>query len=579
MAKNLQKVFAIYRKHTRPHQAWAFASMFSFASATFFQNVLAPMFVATILSLMTKKNIHVMHEFWWLIGAIVTANVFFRFADWFLISFKNRSSMVLQQKALETIITQPHHFFTNNHSGALIARMNRFVKSFEGMFDSIAYTFLFSIIQVVGIFFVLFFKSAILGLTLLCWAIIYMFVSTKMAKIRVPVDRKEAQQSSDLTAVGSDILSNAITVLIFGQRKKEISNYKEQNALYAHAQKKSWLYSNFQNTIQGVLTASLEMGSLFIAITLWLKGMLIVADVALVYLYMKVISNTMWEVGRTFVRFTKYNTDAYEMVEIFEKVPEVDMTNLYEEQSIMDGSVVIKNLTFSYSIGKNVFDSLNLTIEHGQHVGVVGSTGAGKSTLIAMLMKLRDPIGGIIEIGGSDIAEMVHDSLRRQIAIVPQDVSLLHRTVFENISYGKENATLEEVMAAAKKGKIHDEIMTLSGGHGYQTVVGERGIKLSGGQRQRVAIARALLIDAKIIILDEATSSLDAITETYIQDILQNHLEGRTVIIIAHRLATVRHCDRIIVLSDGKITEDGPHEALMQNDGTYSELVRHQFAH
>jgi ATP-binding cassette subfamily B protein len=253
------------------------------------------------------------------------------------------------------------------------------------------------------------------------------------------------------------------------------------------------------------------------------------------------------------------------------------MARLYEEQSIMDGSVVIKNLTFRYSIGKDVFDSLNLTIEHGQHVGVVGSTGAGKSTLIAMLMKLRDPIGGIIEIGGSDIADMAHDALRRQIAIVPQDVSLLHRTIFENIAYGKEDTTIEEVIAAAKKAKIHDEIALLT--NGYHTVVGERGIKLSGGQRQRVAIARALLIDAKIIILDEATSSLDAITETHVQDILQNHLEGRTVIIIAHRLATVRHCDRIIVLNDGKITEDGPHEALMQNDGTYSELVRHQFAH
>ncbi len=577
MVKNLRKVFAIYRKHTRSHQRWALATITSYASATFIQNVLAPMFVASLLALMAKKDMNILGEFWWLLGAVVVSQILYRLGDYFMITFENRSMVALQQKALETIITQPHYFFANNHSGALIARMNRFVKSFEGMFDSMAYTFLFSIVQVVGIAFVLFSKSPLLGSMLLGWAVIYVFISMRMAKIRIPVDSKEAQLSSELTAVTADIISNAITVLIFGQRKKEIAHFHDQSKLYAGAQMRSWLWSNFQNAIQGVLTVSLELGSLFIAIFLWTKGKMIVADVALVYLYMKIISNTMWEVGRTFVRFTKYNTDAYEMVEIFEKIPEVDMAEIYEEQNIMDGSVVIKNLTFSYSIGKNVFDSLNLTIEHGQHVGVVGSTGAGKSTLIAMLMKLRDPIGGIIEIGGTDIADMAHDSLRRQIAIVPQDVSLLHRTIFENIAYGKEDTTLDEIIVVAKKAKIHDEIMSLS--NGYHTVVGERGIKLSGGQRQRVAIARALLIEAKIIILDEATSSLDAITETHIQDILQNHLEGRTVIIIAHRLATVRHCDRIIVLNNGKITEDGPHEALMQHDGIYSELVQHQFAH
>ncbi len=576
MVKNFRKVYSIYRKHTRVHQRWALGTVSSYSLATFIRSVLTPMFVASLLALMTQKNNNTFTEFWLLAGAIILSQVFFRLGDWCLSVFENKSIFSLNQKSLETVITQPHYFFANTHSGAVIARMNRFIKSFEGMFDSIAYTFLFSAVQVVGICVVLFLKSPILGALVLVWAIVYVFISMKMAKIRIPVDSKEAQLSSDLTAVTADIISNAITVLIFGQRKKEIAHFKEQNELYAKAQKKSWIYSNFQNAVQGFFTGLLELGSLGIAITLWSKGKMNAADVALVYLYMKIISDTMWEVGRTFVRFTKYNTDAYEMVEVFEKTPEVSMNDLSEDSEIADGSVVIKNLTFSYSIGKNVFNGLDLCIKHGQHVGVVGSTGAGKSTLIAMLMKLRDPNNGIIEIGGTNIADMAHDALRRQIAIVPQDVSLLHRTVFQNIAYGKENVTIEEVMKVAQKAKIHDEIKSFA--KGYETVVGERGIKLSGGQRQRIAIARALLINAKIIILDEATSSLDAITETYIQDILQNHLEGRTVIIIAHRLATVRHCNRIIVLSDGKITQDGSHEVLMQQDGTYSELVRHQFA-
>lgn len=576
MVKNLRKVYSIYRKHTKPHQRWAVGTISSYSLATFIANVIAPMFAASIFALMAKKDTTIFSTFWWLVISIIVAQIFFRLGDYCLSVFENKSIFSLHQKSLETVITQPHYFFANNHSGALIARMNRFTKSFEGMFDSIAYTFLFSLVQVIGICIVLFFKSPILGALVLGWAMLYMMTSVKMAKIRNPVDSKEAQLSSDLTAVTADIIGNAITVLIFGQRKKEIAHFQEQNGLYAKAQKRSWVFSNLQNAVQAVLTGSLELGSLGIAILLWSRGKMSAADVALVYLYMKIISDTMWEVGRTFVRFTKYNTDAYEMVEIFEKTPEVNMEELSEDQLITDGSVVIKNLTFSYSIGKNVFSDLHLTIEDGQHVGVVGSTGAGKSTLIAMLMKLRDPNNGVIEIGGTDIANMAHDALRRQIAIVPQDVSLLHRTIFENIAYGKNDPSMEDVIQAAKKAKIHDEIMSFS--KGYDTVVGERGIKLSGGQRQRIAIARALLIDAKIIILDEATSSLDAITETHIQDILQNHLEGRTVIIIAHRLATIRHCDRIIVLNDGKITQDGAHAALMQEDGIYSELVRHQFA-
>lgn len=576
MVKNFRKVYSIYRKHTKPHQQWAIGTISAYSIATFIANVIAPMFAASIFALMTKKDSATFSTFWWLVISIIVAQAFFRLGDHCLSVFENKSVFSLHQKSLETVISQPHYFFANNHSGALIARMNRFIKSFEGMFDSIAYTFLFSTVQVIGICIVLLFKAPILGVLVLGWAAVYMLTSVKMAKIRNPIDSKQAQLSSDLTAVTADIIGNAITVLIFGQRKKEIAHFQKQNKLLVMAQKRSWVYSNLQNGVQAVLTGSLELGSLGIAILLWSKGKMSAADVALVYLYMKIISDTMWEVGRTFVRFTKYNTDAYEMVEIFEKTPEVNMQDLSEDQIIANGSVVIKNLTFSYSIGRNVFSDLDLNIEDGQHVGVVGSTGAGKSTLIAMLMKLRDPNNGIIEIGGTDIANMAHDALRRQIAIVPQDVSLLHRTVFENIAYGKDNPTLEEVIQVAKKAKIHDEIMNFS--KGYETVVGERGIKLSGGQRQRIAIARALLIDAKIIILDEATSSLDAITETHIQDILQNHLGGRTVIIIAHRLATIRHCDRIIVLNDGKITQDGAHAVLMQEDGIYSELVLHQFA-
>lgn len=576
MIKNLGKVLSTYKTHTRPYLSWALGTIGSYTTATCALNVVAPFFAASVLSKMTNAPSEVFSQFYWLVFSVFIAQFFYRLGDWCMVTYENKSIVALEQKSIEAILAQPHHFFANNHSGALIARMTRFVKSFEGMFDSIAYTFLFSSVEVIGIFFVLFFKSIILGAVLLTWAAIYMLVSVKMARLRIPVDSQEAEFSSELTATAADIIGNASTVLIFGQRRKEIQHFQKQNVLHGKAQKRSWFYSNLQNGIQAILTASLEIGSLFIGILLWTRGLMTVADVALVYFYMRIISNSMWEVGRTFVRFTKYNTDAHEMVEIFEKKPEVDLSAKYEEHLLLDGSVILKDLTFSYSIGKNVFNDMNLVIQHGQHVGIVGTTGAGKTTLIAMLMKLRDPTNGIIEIGRNNISKMEHDSLRRQIAIVPQDVSLLHRTIFDNIAYGKAGASLDEVISVSKKAHIHDEIESTP--DGYQTIVGERGLKLSGGQRQRIAIARALLIDAKIIILDEATSSLDAITETHIQDILQNELNGRTVIIIAHRLATIRHCDRIIVLNDGKIAEDGTHDQLMVDEGTYATLVQHQFS-
>lgn len=575
MLKNVRIVFSTYRKMTRAYQGWAFGTMACYSSATAVQRVIIPMIIASILAAMASKSESVFTPFWWFAGGIILANILFRLGDWLMMQFESKSIVTLRQNSIESIISQPQSFFMNSFSGALVARMNRFDRSFETMFDIFAYGFMFSIIQIVGIFTVLSFKSFTMAAVVLVWAVVYVYISIRASKIRVKVDSKEAELSSRLTGVSADIIGNASTIMLFGKRKSETAYFKKESEQHMAALKRSWLYSNAQNAVQGFLTATLEVGALGIALLLWRKGELTAPDVALVYFYMGIISNTMWEVGRQFVRFSKATTDASEMIEIFDSTPEVDMSAEDADHNIADGSVVINDLTFGYSVGKNIFSNLHLNIPHGQHVGVVGTTGAGKSTLIAMLMKFRDPLGGIIEIGGVDIASIQHDALRRQIAIVPQDVSLLHRTIAENIGYGANNPTMEEIVEAAKKAQIHETIMKFS--KGYNTVTGERGVKLSGGQRQRIAIARALLIDAKIIILDEATSSLDAITETYIQEILQTQLQGKTVIIIAHRLATVRDCDRIIVLENGTIKEDGSHRVLLEHDGFYAELVKHQY--
>ena len=235
-----------------------------------------------------------------------------------------------------------------------------------------------------------------------------------------------------------------------------------------------------------------------------------------------------------------------------------------------------KNLTYGYREDNLIFDNFNLSIKAGERIGLVGHSGAGKSTLINLLLKVFNPDFGEILVDDKNIADVTFDSLRENIALIPQDPMLFHRTIFENISYGKFNASKEEVIEAAKKAYIHDFIANLP--DTYETLVGERGIKLSGGQRQRIAIARAILKNAPILILDEATSSLDSEAESQIQNSINVMLEQNnvTVIAIAHRLSTIKHLDRIVVMDNGRIVEDGSFDELISKNGRFKELWNHQ---
>jgi len=240
---------------------------------------------------------------------------------------------------------------------------------------------------------------------------------------------------------------------------------------------------------------------------------------------------------------------------------------------VAKGAISWNKVQFEYGTNA-VFDNFELSIKPGQRIGLVGPSGAGKTTFVSLLLRQHDIDSGDILIDGQNISQVTQDSLRENIAVVPQEPLLFHRTIRENIAYGKPDATDEEIIAVAQKAQAHDFIMQLE--TGYDTLVGERGIKLSGGQKQRVAIARAMLKDAPILVLDEATSALDSESEVEIQKALEILMEGKTVIAVAHRLSTLRKMDRILVLETGKIVEDGSHDELTQSGGTYQRLWEHQ---
>ena len=268
-------------------------------------------------------------------------------------------------------------------------------------------------------------------------------------------------------------------------------------------------------------------------------------------------------------------TEMQEIVDIFELAPDILDPQNPELSKIANGLITFDKMSFGYEGGTGVFKDFNLVIKPGERIGLVGHSGAGKSTITKLLLRFVDVKTGSITVDGQDIRAIKQDDLRGAISYVPQESVLFHRTIRENIAYGKPDATEEEIIDAARKAHAHEFVSQLP--QGYDTLVGERGVKLSGGERQRVAIARAMLKNVPILILDEATSSLDSISEQYIQEAFNELMKGKTTIVIAHRLSTIQKMDRIIVLENGAIAEEGTHQKLLKKkNGIYADLWNHQ---
>lgn len=511
-----------------------------------------------------------------LLITFITFNILFRIADYANSYFQSATMKNLYDDAYRRVQAHSFDFFSNTFSGSLVAKTKRYVNAFEDIFDRIFYDFLFTTVIVVGAITILYFQAPQVAAVITIGVILFVAVVIYFNSTGQYLREKEAQCDSTTTGTYADIVSNAVVVKSYTAEELEEKNFAQVTDRQHKARLAMWNFDNARIMILGAIFMFMELGGMYMAVRLWIAGTISAGTVVLVQIYFGNIFYNIWNLGRAIQRFNKSIADSKEMLEIFERP--YDIADVMEPQPsrITHGAVVFDAVSFSYPNGSDVFENFNLAVTQGSRVGIVGHSGAGKTTITKLLLRFYDVDEGIVSIGGQDIRSITQADLREKISYVPQEPLLFHRSIKDNIAYGLANPTLEDIQDVAKKAQAHDFIVKLP--QGYDTLVGERGVKLSGGERQRVAIARAMLKQAPILLLDEATSSLDSVSETYIQKALDELMKEKTVIVIAHRLSTIQKMDRIIVLDQGKIVEDGAHADLLAKHGVYYELWTHQSA-
>lgn len=478
----------------------------------------------------------------------------------------------ISEECFEYLHKHSYRFFSNNFAGALVKKINRLMRGFEDISDKIMWDMYPLFMKVTTILIVLFYTQFYLGLIMLTWTIIFIGANYALSRFKWQYDVERSEADTQITASLSDTITNATNIKYFASLPFEASRFKEVTKDWFRKTRKSWRISSYIEAGQAAFMVLLELVILYTAIRLWEKDLITIADFYLIQAYLFEMFHQLWMFGRNLRNIYERMAESEEMIEILNKPWEIKDIKNAKPLKITSGLVEFKNVKFSYNEkGRRVLNDLSFKVKPGEKIALIGPSGGGKSTITKLILRLFDIDAGEILIDKQSIKKVSQDSLRQQVALVPQDPILFHRTLMDNIRYGHQEASNQEVIAAAKLANCHDFIMKFP--KQYETFVGERGIKLSGGQRQRVAIARAILTNAKILVLDEATSSLDSESEGLIQDALKKLIKQKTTFIIAHRLSTIMSVDRIFVLDNGHIIEEGNHNALItRQGGLYKKL-------
>ena len=588
--KAFKEMLQYWARAARPFR-WYFWGIYSFyAIGIVAEHILIPIYYQKIVDSMVVESSTMTSElldstyatvlrYIGFVGLLSIVRIgLYRIGDWFFDRFRLGTVRNLENGMFGDFLKHGRRFFSNHFAGALLNDHRQMRGAFDIFMDHGTFTFFWWVIVFFGSLIALTFIFPIGALAILIWFFLYLIIVLLVSRKKYVHERKVAALNSSMTGLLADNLSNAMTIKTFGAENREQAYFQSRNEIRHRARHRNKYWSRWRNGLQGVMLVVLDASMLLLGAYYWMIGQISPGVIVLILYYANNISQEVWNFSRMINAMTQAFADANKFMEHIRANPDIQDPKYPEKQLIHQGDIQFNNINFTYQDGVQVFDNFDLVIRAGEKVGIVGPSGSGKSTLISLLQRHMDVQYGAILVDGMDIRQFEQAYLRSKISLVPQDPSLFHRSLKDNIAYGKPQATMEEIMKAAAKAQAHDFIMETP--KKYETMVGERGIKLSGGQRQRIAIARAILEaeSAPIVIFDEATSSLDNKAEKEIQEAIDAALSEstRTGIIIAHRLSTLRSVDRIVVLDKGQIVEYGTHAELLLKEGLYAELYHSQ---
>ncbi|MFP3035947.1 MAG: ABC transporter ATP-binding protein [Wolbachia sp.] len=474
------------------------------------------------------------------------------------------------ESSISILLNQDNSCYQNNFSGSLANKVNDLTNYIPDVMQIMADRVMGRALALSIAVYFLWQVNISFALLMLTWSALFVLFSLLLAGKITHLADAWSELGSSITGKMADIFSNIMSVRLFASKYQEklslLATYSE--AVKAE-QRLQWLYA-WIFTFYGFLFLIMQILNLYFLIKGRGQGSITTGDFAFVMTVNIAIANFLWMIAKDFSQFYKSWGRITQALRTITAVPGIQDRPDAVDLVVKKGEITFDKVHFHYKDAKPIFEDKSIVIESGQKVGLVGYSGGGKSTFVNLILRLYDVKSGKISIDGQDIRNVTQDSLHRNIEMIPQDPSLFHRTLMENMRYGKADASDDEVIEAAKRAHVHEFISKLP--QGYESLVGERGVKFSGGHRQRIAIARAILENAPILILDEATSQLDSVTESDIQKSLWELMKGKTTIVIAHRLSTLLHMDRILVFDQGKIIEDGTHQALLDKNGMYKTL-------
>ncbi|MFA5185532.1 MAG: ABC transporter ATP-binding protein [Patescibacteria group bacterium] len=493
-----------------------------------------------------------------------------RGVDFSLIYLESHAMADIAKSSFAYLERHSYQFFSNSFTGSLVRKVNRLTRSFEDLTDKLVFSMLPLVVLTIGALAIITWRQPVIGLIMFIWVALFVGMNLLLFKKVQKYNLLRAEKDSEVTGVLSDALTNNVNVKLFSRYAFEEKRYGKVLDEWRVLMSKGWSMNIIPMIFGAISFLMVEFAVMYAALHYYALGQLTIGDFVLFQSYILNLITNLWTMQNLMKHVFQAFSDAREMVDILLEPHEIKDARRAKNLNVPKGSIELSEVSFSYQQTRTVLKRFDLKVKAGEHVALVGPSGSGKSTVVKLLFRFYDLDKGKILIDGQNIAKVTQDSLRENVALVPQDPILFHRSLMDNIRYGCLDATDEEVFEASKKANCHDFIIAQS--NGYDTFVGERGIKLSGGERQRVAIARAILKNAPILVLDEATSSLDSESEALIQDALKTLMKGKTSIVIAHRLSTIMQMDRIIVMQDGEIIDQGTHQVLQKRQGMYQKL-------